>query len=187
MKLEDYIYEKPVLHTERLTLRKLVPADIKDLEEWTPNKSLYKYWGQKPSKTDLCPALLFEKEEKPTKSIRWAIELNSEHKVVGDFWVYLIEGNRQAKLAVRLSDKYHGLGIATEALQAAVRFCFEQTELQRLWTDVDVRNTASYQVLEKGGFLREGLIRQGKMVSSWCDYYIYAMLKEDYEALKARG
>ena len=44
---------------------------------------------------------------------------------------------------------------------------------------MDVRNTASCKTLEKAGFTREGCIRQGKMVSSWCDYYLYGLLKTD--------
>jgi len=34
-------------------------------------------------------------------------------------------------------------------------------------------------MLEKCGYVREGLIRQGKLVSTWCDYYIYAILSTD--------
>ena len=60
-----------------------------------------------------------------------------------------------------------------------IDFCFTHAELQRIWTDVDKRNIASWKVLEKCGFTREGMIRQGKMVNNWCDYYIYGLLKTD--------
>lgn len=33
---------------------------------------------------------------------------------------------------------------------------------------------------EKCGFIKEGTIRQGKMLSVYCDYNIYGMLREDY-------
>ena len=32
-------------------------------------------------------------------------------------------------------------------------------------------------MLEKCGYMQEGLIRQGKMVNTWCDYSIYGILK----------
>ena len=35
------------------------------------------------------------------------------------------------------------------------------------------------KMLEKCGYRREGLIRQGKMVNTWCDYYIYAILADE--------
>lgn len=43
-----------------------------------------------------------------------------------------------------------------------------------------MRNVASYKILEKVGFRREGHIRDGKMVNTYCDYYLYGMTKTDY-------
>ena len=74
-------------------------------------------------------------------------------------------------------------GDATEAIDTMVRFCFDNTELKRIWTDVDVNNIGSCKVLEKCGFTREGTIRQGKMVSTWCDYHLYGILKSDLISL----
>ena len=59
------------------------------------------------------------------------------------------------------------------------KFCFENTEHQRLWAEVDIRNVPSCRMLEKADYTREGIIRQGKMVNTWCDYYIYGILKLD--------
>ena len=84
-----------------------------------------------------------------------------------------------ASVAIRLAPVRQGMGFGTEALSAMIRFCFANTELKRLWAEVDVRNIPSQRMLEKCGFQREGLIRQGKMVSTWCDYYIYGMLSGD--------
>ena len=103
-----------------------------------------------------------------------------DHKVIGDMWVYLIENDRMAKVAFRLSPACQGKRLMTEALVRAVIFCFEETELQSLWADVHIQNIASYKTLEKAGFKREGLIRGGKMVNTYCDYYLYGMIKADY-------
>lgn len=95
-------------------------------------------------------------------------------------WVYLIENDCMAKVAFRLSPTYQGKGLMAEALTQVVVFCFEHTELQRLWSDVHILNIASYRTLEKAGFKREGFIRDGKMVNIYCDYYLYGMTKSDY-------
>ncbi len=94
-------------------------------------------------------------------------------------WVYLIESNRMAAVAIRISRIYQNKGYASEALSSMVKFCFEKTELKRLWAEIDIRNIASQRVFEKSGFIREGLIRDGKMVNVWCDYYIYGILASD--------
>lgn len=180
MALQDYVQDKPVLETQRLILRPLQRDDVADLKEWLSDASVYQYWGKHPGKSDLNPELLFQKPEKPTKSFHWGIVHKQDHKVIGDMWVYLIENNRMAKVAFRLSPAYQGNRLMTEALARVVIFCFEETELQRLWSDVHTQNIASYKTMEKAGFLREGLIREGKMVNTYCDYYLYGMTKTDY-------
>ena len=179
MALQDHVEEKPTIRTDRLTIRKMCVSDVPALREWMPDKSIYTYWGKGPGRTDKQPELLFAKAEKTSKSFHLGIELNETQKIIGELWIYLIENDRMAKIAVRFGKAYHGNGFATEAVDAMVRFCFEHTKLQRIWTDVDVRNVASCRVLEKCGFTREGTIRQGKMVSTWCDYHLYGILKSD--------
>ena len=179
MALADYIYNKPTIETDRIVIRPMTIEDVTDLKEWMPDKSIYTYWGKDPSKTERNPELLFEKEKKPTKSFHLGISVKDLDKVIGDLWVYLIENDRMASVAIRISKKYHGKGYGTEALSAMVSFCFEKTELKRLWAEVDVRNVASQRILEKSGFTREGLIRQGKMANIWCDYYVYGILDSD--------
>lgn len=180
MKLQDYVSNKPILETDRLLLRPLQYGDAADLKEWLGDNSLYEYWGKRPGKSDLNPELLFQKKERPTKSFHWGIVYKKDNKVIGEMWVYLIENDRMAKVAFRLSPIYQGNGLMIEALTEVVIFCFEKTELQRLWTDVHVLNIASYKTLEKAGFKREGHIRDGKMVNTYCDYYLYGMTRTDY-------
>lgn len=179
MALADYINSKPTIETDRLKLRPMTVSDVAALKEWLPNPSIYAYWGKGPSKAEKNPELLFEKAEKPTKSFHLGIEEKASGKVIGDLYVYLIENDRMASVAIRISPSCQGQGFGTEALAAMTKFCFSNTELKRLWTEVDVRNTASQRMLERCGYTREGLIRQGKMVNTWCDYYIYGILASD--------
>ena len=62
-----------------------------------------------------------------------------------------------------------------------IRVLNENDEIERLNGNADVRNIASNKVLERCGFIKEGTVRQGKMVSVYCDYNIYGMLREDYK------
>jgi len=179
MALADYINEKPTIYTDGLIIRPMKKEDVPALKEWMSDKSIYTYWGKGPSKAEINPEILFIKDEKPSKSFHLGIALKETDKVVGDLWIYLIEKDRMASVAIRLSKAVHGCGYGTEALNAITRFCFEHTELQRIWTEVDVRNVASCRILEKCGYTKEGHIRQGKMVNTWCDYYIYGILSSD--------
>jgi len=187
MALRDYLERKPVLETPRLVLRPLVPSDAESMAEWTRDPSLYEHWGKGPGRTDRDPRLLFARPPRPAKSFHLGLACRETGKIVGEIWVYLVENDRMAKVALRLARTHRGRGLGTESLSAMVRFCFEKTELRRLWTDVDVRNAASARMLEKCGFRREGLVRQGKMVNTWCDYFLYGMLREDFERRERRN
>ena len=84
MALADYIYQKPVTETERLRIRPMSAADVPALQDWMPDPSIYTYWGKGPSKGEKNPQILFEKEEKPTKSLHLGIALKDENQVIGD-------------------------------------------------------------------------------------------------------
>ena len=179
MSLAEYANYKPTIETDRLYLRPLTYEDVPALKQWMSDKSIYAYWGKGPSKAEKNPELFFAKEKRPSKSFHLGIARKHDNDIIGDIWVYLIENDRMASVAIRVSSDCQGKGYGTEALNAMTRFCFEHTELQRLWTQVDIRNIASQRMLEKCSYTREGLIRQGKMVNMWCDYYIYGRLKND--------
>ena len=131
MSLQDYIFEKPVIETEHLILRTMNKSDIDDLKEWISDISLYEYWGKRPSKSEKNPEVLFSKPEKATKSFHWGIVHKQDSKVIGEIWIYLIENNRMAKVAFRLSKQYQGNGLMSEALKSVIEFCFSKTELQK--------------------------------------------------------
>ena len=59
-------------------------------------------------------------------------------------------------------------------------FIFSEAALDRLQGNADVRNVGYNKVLQKSGFQLEGTIRHGKMVSQYCDYNIWGMIKDDY-------
>lgn len=185
MLLRDYYENLPKLETERLTLRKIVPDDAYDWAEFTADTDIYKHWEKDSDGNEINPrSMLAEVQHKNfgKEQLLWGIALKESDRIIGDIQIYDIENSRMAKVAFKLAKKYWGNSYTTEALKAVVRFCFTKTELQRIWSDVTKENIASCRVLEKCGFVREGLIRQGKMVLTYCDYYIYGIIKDDFLA-----
>ena len=110
--------------------------------------------------------------------------MKETNTVIGMMAVFDIQNSRMGDIGYRIHPEYWNRGITTEALKEVVRFIFEKTEIERLNGRADVRNIASNKVMERCGFVKEGTIRQGKMVSVYCDYNIYGMLKEDYTKIR---
>lgn len=182
--LKDYELNKPTLETQRLILRPLTAEDAPDLAEWLGRDEVYTYWGRKASKGEKNPELLFIDarpwvKRKPSQDLNWGVVWKETGRVIGEVAIFNVQNQRMAYVGYRLHPDYWRQGITTEALHRAVDFVFENTELERLEATCDVRNTGSVRVLEKCGFLREGTVRQGKMVSAYCDYHLYGLLRSD--------
>ena len=185
--LKDYLENKPILETPRLILRPLTPDDVPDLRRWLARDEIYTYWGRPASKGEREPETMFIDprpwvKRKPSPDFKWGMVSKDTNTVIGDISVFDIENSRMGSVGYRLDPDLWGQGYTSEALAAAVDFIFTHTELDRLHATADVRNVASNRVLEKCGFVHEGTVRHGKMVSVYCDYNIWGMLREDYEA-----
>ena len=185
--LKDYLENKPILETPRLILRPLTPDDVPDLRRWLARDEIYTYWGRPASKGEREPETMFVDprpwvKRKPSPDFKWGMVSKDTNTVIGDISVFDIENSRMGSVGYRLDPDLWGQGYTSEALAAAVDFIFTHTELDRLHATADVRNVASNRVLEKCGFVHEGTVRHGKMVSVYCDYHIWGMLRDDYEA-----
>lgn len=88
---------------------------------------------------------------------------------------------RSAEIGYKIGSAWWGNGYATEALYALIKYLFENTDLNRLWADHDLRNVASGKVLLKAGMLYEGIARQCYMRKGHLvDKASYAILREDW-------
>ena len=84
-----------------------------------------------------------------------------------------------AELGYWLAESFWCRGIMTKAVEGFSRFAFDAYDLHRLYATPYAYNEASIRVLEKSGFVKEGLLRanafkDGRVV----DQYIYARLKD---------
>lgn len=71
-------------------------------------------------------------------------------------------------------------GYMTEAVRAFIPFAFGALRLHRIEAACIPTNTASFRLLEKCGFRREGLARQYLCIDGvWQDHLLYALLSTD--------
>jgi ribosomal-protein-alanine N-acetyltransferase len=76
--------------------------------------------------------------------------------------------------------QYARQGYMTAAVRAVVPFVFDSLELHRLEAACLPSNTASIRLLEKTGFVREGLARRYLRINGvWQDHLLYGQLDSD--------
>lgn len=111
-----------------------------------------------------------------------AMEEKASGQVIGDV-AFHIEANspQQAILGITLAGSAQGKGYATEAMQRLLQFLFEDLELHRVSAYIDVDNPASYQLVERLGFRREGhFIENTWFKGAWGSEYFYALLAREW-------
>ena len=77
-----------------------------------------------------------------------------------------------------LAEEYWGRGIMTEVVKLVAGYAFENLDIVRLQSGVLANNPGSMRVLEKAGFLKEGVLRNNIIKNGVVmDEYIYGMVK----------
>ena len=113
--------------------------------------------------------------------IVWSVELTATHEVIGICSLFNLEmAAQRAEIGFGLQSAYWGKGYMSEAARAVVDCGFDVLRLHRIEADIDPRNRASARVLEKLGFVREGLLRERWIVDGEIsDSAIYGLLRTD--------
>ena len=171
------------LTTERLTIRRFEADDWRDLHDYL----------SQPEVVEHEPYDVFSEEQAKQEAIGraadpafWAVESRSEAKVIGNVW--LGEGGQDTReLGYVFNARYWGNGFAAEACRALIEWAFAQGT-HRIVAECNPLNQASWRLLERLGFRREGHLvenvyfrRDDDGHPMWQDTYVYAVLASEWD------
>jgi len=184
----------PRLETPRLCLRELVEADAPALFALYSDAETMRYWScpafHEPSQA-LALIHSIGSAMKEGSLLEWGVASREGDRLLGTLTVHQLDtGNRRAELGFLLGRPWWGQGLMREATEAAVAFAFaaDGLDLHRLEADTDPRNQASIRLLERLGFVREGLLRQRWQVAGeWSDSALFGLLAADWRVARERG
>jgi [ribosomal protein S5]-alanine N-acetyltransferase len=149
----------PLIHCGPCLLRPWSTADIpslvrhaNDIEVAKRLRDLFPH----PYTIDDARAWIDQARHNP---LQWAIE--SDGAAIGGIGIEpgTDVGRYCAELGYWLGQACWGRGIATAAVLGLTAYVFRELELLRLYAMPFAENTASCRVLEKAGFVREGVLR----------------------------
>jgi len=89
--------------------------------------------------------------------------------------------NHEAKIAevgFMIKPSAQGNGFAGDALSLVKNYALSELKLNKLVATCSVRNSGSFKLLEKYGFVREGCLKQNTIINGqYVDDYIYGLCK----------
>lgn len=154
----------PTIDAARVRLRALAPGDAEEVFQLYADKDAVRF-GFAPRMDDLDDARRLVAETRALveqrKVFHWGVAERERDRIVGHATLFAWDPRHgRAELGYSIRRDRWGLGLGTEAARALVGFGFERLGLRRVEADVDPRNVGSIRVLEKLGFVREGLLRE---------------------------
>jgi RimJ/RimL family protein N-acetyltransferase len=178
---------QPVLHTERLTLRPFVRADVTRLVSLAGDRRVADTMISVPHPYTIEYALRWVEqcgtEFDEGRAVHFAVGLKeAADDLVGHVALRDIDReHHQAELSFWIGEAHTGRGFAVEAARAVLEYGFRALQLNRVCAYHMVRNEASGRVLDKLRMQREGLLRE--RVYKWQrfeDVRLWAVLRRDW-------
>lgn len=144
-----------IVETPRLVLREFARGDAQYLSPILANPQVMRFstsgcltQEQTQEKIDI-----FTISYKTYGFGKWAVFLKETNQLIGYCGIAVeeIDGKQETELGYRLSEKYWGQGLATEAAKATLDYGLNQLKLPYILAVVEPANIASVRVIEKLG------------------------------------
>ena len=176
----------PLISSNAVLLRRILESDLDALYEIYKNPSVFTFIpGSVKKNKETVRNMIghFERDFRKKKMVFLGVcRAEQPEELVGTAEIFQY-GPKVNKVVIgyRFRESCWGQGLATETVRALTGYLFETVGLNRLEAYVMPQNVASQRVLEKNGFVREGLLRQANFWTDKgvVDLVVYSLLRSD--------
>jgi len=179
--------EQPTLTTPRLRLRPIDPSDAPEIQWAASAREIADTMISVPHPYPDGEADRYivrqQAELEEGHSVTFVIEQRADQNFCGLIEIRCIDREHShAELSFWLGRESWGRGYMSEVIHAILNYGFQELRLNRFCAYHMMRNPACGRVLEKNGFVQEGLLRQ--CVRKWGqfeDVAQWAVLRQDWK------
>lgn len=187
-------------HTPRLELREFTEMELREFTEsdceavhvFASDAEVVRFqdWGPnsvEQTRDFIAQARDAASEESRTRYALAVILQNCGNATLIGSCELVVEREHEAGIiGYSLARQHWGRGYATEAASLLLRLGFDSLGLHRISATADIRNVASWRVLEKVGMRREAHFREHmRQRGEWRDSVVYAILEGEWRSLQA--
>lgn len=111
----------------------------------------------------------------------YLVTIRGDDHAMGGCGIHPVIEHNKAEIGYILHPSIWGKGYATEIARALIGHAVRDLGFHRVYARADVRNTASWRVMEKAGMQRDGILRRDMIVHGEAvDHYLYSILAEEF-------
>ncbi len=188
--MDDRKYRKifsdlPIITTDRLVLRKIVPEDLYDMYEYAcePEVSRFLLWSPHLNIMETRGHIEYlQKQYRKSCCTDWGVALKTNNKLIGTCGFSTVDfHNNKAEIGYVLSNKYRGRGYMREAVRAVMDVGFNRLGLNRIEARILEGNVSSEKLAESVGMSKEGTLRRALFIKGvYKTFSYYAITEEDF-------
>ena len=180
----------PLLITERLRLRQIVPADVDALYAIHSNVEWMRWYGVEPVTTRAQAAQLadmFAGWHGAGSGYRWALERSDDARMIGTCGLFRWNRSwRNCVIGYEIAYDCRSRGYMREAAAAILDYGFSEMGLHRVQAETHPANLASIALATRLGFRFEGVHReQACWGGRFHDLNCYGLLESDWHARRS--
>ena len=173
----------PERQTTRLLLQQILPEDQSFIFEGLSHPQVIPYYGvQYRTLEETREQMVYYHQLWLSGRGMWwkLVDKNTGQKVGAAGFNDYNTQHQKCEVGYWLLPQYWGTGLATEALRSVVEFLFKEKKAHRIEALIEQANAGSCRVMERIGFIREGLLRDYEQKNSrYISLYIYSLLASD--------
>ena len=172
------LHLRPLLLDDYTEWSELRSASRSHLEPWEPEWRQDELWRSSFRRR----VRHYQKEAREDLGYAFGVFESRKERLIGGLTLGNVRRGvmQNATLGYWLGAAHVGQGYMSEAVRVIIPHAFGQLRLHRLEAASMPSNTASIRVLERTGFVREGLARRYLMISgSWQDHIRFALLADE--------
>ena len=177
----------PVLESERLILRRIVPADVNEVFAIRSDEEIMKYISspRAKSKEDALDYIkVVGKGIEENNFINWGISFKDNPKLLGMICLIRMQPeNYRSETGYILHPNFQGKGIINEALGTVIDYAFNVLKFHSLEAVINSENYASEKVLIKHDFVKEAHFKENRFFEGrFLDAVIYSLINRQNPA-----
>jgi ribosomal-protein-alanine N-acetyltransferase len=177
------------IETDRLQLTPISEADISFILMLLNRYESYQYSKMKPQAPEdtikKCRWYIDSIKLLPTKgAIRWIATKDSVK--IGMVYIRCnFEETHEWEIGYTFLKEHWGNGFASEAVKAAIKYSFDNFEINRMVAFLRTDNHRSSALLRRTGMKEEGRLREVRLIGGkYYDEYVFSILKCDLHSVE---